>query len=381
MKKSNSVNQFLYLVFLLPISVLGLSANYLFAVLYLRATFIKPKDGIILLFLIFFILSYFVGAIIYSKGDSFFLLRQFISFSLFLSLYLLLFIKIKISLEDLLNVVVFISTLYSLHVIYVIYTNSAFSLSDIYFIKGGLREYVSDWPQRYVVLLVFSFIVSFSQVKQKAIYLLTTFVIGAAIMLTFTRSAYLSVTIGMFSYFLLSVKNKPKLTYRSVIYFLIFITTVIYVFTLNKQMLSGIENIYTRTFDAVELFFSSGGGHVGSDSDRLRYWASGFEVLEKNIISGTGFAGIYLFHPIGSIHSQYMDILLRLGVVGLSFYLYLWIKMFRYYYHYSIPVFSGLVAIFVFGFTHETTKLTYVGLLFFVLLNFSIHKKVIKCAV
>lgn len=380
--KKYDLKQYLkYILLFIPISISGFSTNYLFIYLFINAKFILPKDQIIILFLFFMFFSYTTGIFLYSGEESFFLVRQLVSFLLFLALYLLLFIEININLDKLLKAVVLVSILYSIHVLYVIFTNNSFSLSDIYFIKGGLREYVSDWPQRYVVLLVFAFMISFSFIKKNGFYLVSTVLIGITIIFTFTRSAYLALFVAMIVYILRSLSAKSKISYKSILYFLIFIISLYYLIITENQILEGLTKIILRLTDAIELFFSSGGGHEGSDNDRLSYWMHGFTVLEKNIISGTGFAGIYLFYPeIGSMHSQYMDVFLRLGVIGILFYLYLWFKLFKFYYRYSVPIFSGLVAIFIFGFSHETTKLTYVGLLFFLLLNYAINFKEEKCA-
>jgi len=59
---------------------------------------------------------------------------------------------------------------------------------------------------------------------------------------------------------------------------------------------------------------------------------------------------------------------LRAGIFGLAIYLYLWLLLFFRYFK-KAEILSGLVAIFIFGFFHETTKLAYTGLLFVLLIS------------
>ncbi len=136
--------------------------------------------------------------------------------------------------------------------------------------------------------------------------------------------------------------------------------------------------IFDRTLLSISDFLSSGHASDSSDSKRLHIYAFALETLSKtNFITGTGFAGVYLFSTdYGSLHSQYMDILFKTGLLGLYFYLFLWFRLFKFYFVHSPAIFAGLFSIFIFGFFHETSKLTYVAVLFFILLNFALkHKK------
>ena len=100
----------------------------------------------------------------------------------------------------------------------------------------------------------------------------------------------------------------------------------------------------------------------GSDSIRIYHWKKTLELWSDRPLLGTGFAGIYQFSSMGSVHNQYIDVLFQTGIVGLFFYLYLWFIAFRYSFN-KPELFSGLLAIFFYGLFHETTKLSYVGFL------------------
>ena len=133
----------------------------------------------------------------------------------------------------------------------------------------------------------------------------------------------------------------------------------------------------TSTFDALVDFF---GGNIiserlsSSESQRLYHWQKTLSIWIERPLFGTGFLGIYNFTDLGSTHSQYLDVLLKTGLFGLSLYLLIWFKLVAYYID-RPEVVSGLIAIFVFGFMHETTKLSYTGLLFVLLASKMFEEK------
>ncbi len=149
----------LYAVLLAPVSLTiagdGVSANYLFALLLIAPLGYRGNRDASF-YVLFMVVSFLFGVLIFSGFDGYFLLRQMVSFGLALIGVLVLFVRLKVRLEEFLTSVVVVSLLYSVFAIWMVATKGFF-LTDIYFIKGGLREYVTDWPQRYVVVLVFAF--------------------------------------------------------------------------------------------------------------------------------------------------------------------------------------------------------------------------------
>ena len=110
-----------------------------------------------------------------------------------------------------------------------------------------------------------------------------------------------------------------------------------------------------------------------SAATRLIYWKAILNVLKNNPLTGTGFGGIYLFYrEIGSAHSEYMDILLRTGLIGFAFYLFLWYKLLTFYKKIDLAIYSACWGIFIFGLFQETTKLPYMAFVFFTLFNFTL---------
>ncbi len=369
----------LLLIFFLPISTPGgISANYLYAVLFLICPFLPyrqmPLMAIMLLVISF--LSYGLGYIFIADFGFNFAIRQTFSFIVFIVGVLLLLINIPYSLDDICRGVVIISVMYAILVVVTVVVYPQFSLSDPYLIKGGLREYVPHWPQRFTVIVGFGFFCAIVKMFSDWRYIVVAAGLIICLFLTFSRAIYLSVVIGVFALLVQlllypSALEIPNLRRKIVLYLGVAGIGLILVCMLNPAILTNVSNISLRTYNSIVNF--GGGAHVmaaGSDSERMYFWSNIIKVWRDYPVLGTGFANIYLFNPkIGSAHNQYLDILLRTGLIGLVIYLSLWMKLFCTYWKRRPDIFSGLVMIFIFGFFHETTKLSYTGLLFFLLLN------------
>ena len=135
--------------------------------------------------------------------------------------------------------------------------------------------------------------------------------------------------------------------------------------------------VFLEATNTIVSFLSGdivGARMAGSDSIRVFFWEKSLSIWSEHPLFGTGFAGIYQFSDIGSTHNQYLDVLLRSGIIGLLLYLTLWLNLLRFYF-YRPEIAAGMFAIFTYGFLHETTKLSYTGLLFVLLLSKMFQEK------
>lgn len=367
----------LYAIFLAPISLVvagdGVSANYLFAILLVAPGGYK-RNPTALAYVVFITLAFFLGIFIFSGFDEYFLLRQTISFCLALVAALLLFVRLKVQLEEFLVAVVAVSVVYSTFVLWVVATHG-FSLADIYFIKGGLREFVTDWPQRYVVVLMFAFFVAVRRWSRGITWSFASMVIFTCIFLTFTRSAWLGVFVGTIVYNVFRERpagyarraTKTHQVWRYVAVMTFFIAAIVSI--RDHRVVAA----FMQIVDNLRVVAQSGVGDFDPESSegiRVGLWSSVISLVRDSPLSGTGFAGANLVvEGAGSAHSQYMDMLLRTGVPGLAFYLWFCKRLLTFYGRVDRGILAGLVAILVFGLFNETTKLSYGALIFFVLLN------------
>ncbi|MES2208446.1 MAG: O-antigen ligase family protein [Pseudomonadota bacterium] len=370
------------ILFLTPISIVigddGVSVNYTFAILLFIAPWGYRSSITGMGYCSVLALSYPVGMLIFSQGSESFLTRQFISFIVALLPVLILFIKLNISIRTISIAVILTSLLYSLWVIWAVCTHD-FSLADVYFIKGGLREYVSDWPQRYVSILILGFFLSINFVKQSYIYVVSAIILFGVIFLTFTRAAYLALIVGALGYFISSCYFYPKIFFkksrlvenilRKLPYF--FLLSIIIICLANEDIQKAITLIFNATINNVGEALTGNLDKESSAGERFNIWEKAFGfVLEKNPLLGTGLAGLGLFNVgAGSAHSQYMDIFIRTGILGLIAYLVIFFIFLSRAFRVYPPLFAWLISLSIFGFFHETTKLSYVAFAYFIFFN------------
>ena len=263
-----------------------------------------------------------------------------------------------------------------------------FTLLDFRYVKSGLREYVTHWPQRFPILMMAAFFFALKKAKSQNIYRLALVLISMCLFFTFTRAIYLSILVGItyllvFSILKLRARVKKKTVYRFC-FMLSMLSALLYIlYSFQFQATELVLNIIIEAFNSLFGFFD---GTItaqrlgGSDSIRMYHWKTTIDIWSVRPVFGTGFLSIYQFSTMGSVHNQYLDVLLQTGLVGIFFYLYLWFVALRFTVD-RPEYFSGLIAIFTYGLFHETTKLSYVGLLLMLVCSRAFEEKKLRKSV
>lgn len=369
----------IFSIILAPITLensdgIGISSNYLFFALVpilLKLKFIKNDDGLINF--IYLIISYLIGVafnlIYYGFGEQE-IIRQTVSVIASTLPLIFLFFNFKNHKGNFENAVIICSTLYSSIVLAYFIVFWFFESGHAFMVKEYLGVHITDWPQRYVLVIFAGFYFSLSRVNQKFYYKLLSVVFFLVILLTYLRAAYLAIAISFIFYYLYSPRIgvlKIIMSHWKSVFILIILALAIFL----EGSVGSIFEYFMATFNA--LF--SDGSTPASDATRLNIWISALEVLKVNPITGNGGGGIYLYDPeFGSYHNQFIDILTRFGIVGL---------VIHFYYNYRIfknpnitPAISAiLIAYLVFGLVHETIKLSYGAVIFYFLLSLSYSDK------
>ncbi len=190
----------LFALLLAPISLVfegdGVSANYLFLFMLLLAPRGYRVNPVAFAYLGFCLIAWAIGAVIFSQGDGGFIVRQAISAMLWFACILLLLVRIPFTIEEVCAAAVLAGTVYSVYVVWTVVSHGI-PITDVYFIKADLRNFVPDWPQRYVVVLMFAFFVAMERSRRGVIWMLSALAILACIFLTFTRAAWIGVVAGL----------------------------------------------------------------------------------------------------------------------------------------------------------------------------------------
>ncbi|MBT8393608.1 MAG: O-antigen ligase family protein [Bacteroidia bacterium] len=302
------------------------------------------------------------------------------SLAIILPFTLLLFI-LPFNLSMIKRSIVIVCFIYSLLVIF----HVVYSLNIPFFYADGakslLQPFVPDWPQRYIILLGIALHLLLHKLKTKVSLfgLLCFMVISYAFFMSFTRTAYLSLIISMMYYL---VPLKPRFNRKALKYLLISTLVLILIFIYdyyNRQLsLQIFDKILNKFVEALGAF-NEGTGEK-SVSERFQTWK---EILRftfvNNPISGTGGIGAGVLKsqnmidiPNNSAHSQYFDIFLRFGILGLVFFFYFFKRVFLFF---GKEIKACIIFILLFSITHETLKLTYVMLFFILMINLSYDRK------
>ena len=109
-----------------------------------------------------------------------------------------------------------------------------------------------------------------------------------------------------------------------------------------------------------------------SEGIRIYRWIEAFKIFIQYPLFGTGFRGIYQFSEMGSIHSQYFDVLMRTGLTGMAIQLYL---LYNIYVNYSKKyqfIYYFIFCLLIFGIFNESIKQIFAAYLIFILNNKSV---------
>lgn len=339
----------------------GVAANYLyviFPILFywkLRTKIIlsweyKLLSIVIMIVFLFGILLDYLGEF---KAD-----RRLASFLIFTSIFTFIFVNInKTDVKLFKFSIVIASSLYSIITIYSwVKIGSSLDISSAKSFLGS---------QRYGFVLIFALwilIYSPKDISQSSIVrILLLLLVFLAIFLTFSRTTYFSligVSIFILIEHLISMRNSLLLSLK--FYISLVVLSLILYFIYKIPIFN--HFIYTRIID--EIFIANtllSNVETTNDSagHRLYVWKYTLSNLLQYPLIGSAFLGSWSIENLsfaGSFHSQYIDNLSRLGIIGfILFYILIFKLLFHLFYHHK-SLFYGLLSCLFYGFFHETFK-------------------------
>ena len=306
-----------------------------------------------LIFYFFILIFSLIDSQIYQSDNN--NLRRILSFILFISIFLFAFLKIEEKeIENLkISIVLF----------------SLILIIDKFLIILSLENSISNWQsynwkheigsQRLGFIYIFSFWIVFIDYKKfkKLLkffdiennknliiyFLLLLIIIG--IYFSISRSTYLAflITVTIFLYF------KYPYYAKLVSLLTIFILSLYLIFYFS---------LYGS--DIVNYFSHSNFGINSSIGYRFYIWEKITISVIKNPLLGSGYLGVSIMEGgSGSAHSQYFDVLFRVGIIGFIIYLIIIYKIFKFYKKNDLSIFIGLMSFLIIGIFHETFKLSY----------------------
>ena len=402
---------FLFFICCIEFSVqimgMGITANYF----YMLFPFIFLIQGIqrrlvirkeMLLIFSVFIIIYFIGSpieVIDLEVNLYSIFRRFASFLVFMFPLALSFIEFKSRDIYLFKMAVILACLlYSINkIILFVSLSMGYGGLSLYYVNtigvantANLKGIVGS--QRYGFVLLFAFFITLfqrklffeSKVVLQRIFILLILLISLYI--TFSRATFVAFlgtililtwrryftnhyfNIGMHKVSSLTSKLKGTL----VIVGLFGLLFLLFYFFSD----SGVLSYYKERF--IQPFIPSSAGFMmnpdSSEGYRVYLISKVLNYVALHPISGSNFQGLFMvydeFKAGVSTHNQYMDVLLRVGLIGVILWLYLLYRIYKFCKNDDGLLF-GLIAILIYGLVHETFKLSYGSFLFGMLLSFS----------
>lgn len=352
------LNTFIYSIFLLPFSINGIGANYLFLSPFLFVVFVHARIrrvAPIFLTIIFIYILIFVLASIYQIDFYPDFLRRLSSFFIFLSLFVYMFV-------DLSDIQV---KAFKLALIVVSVCLSLTSMLT-FVVKGGAslgfdaKDVVGTQRTGFIYIIAL-WIIFYDFKRIPATKVIKGAIAGLCflgLLLTFSRASIVALFGSFFIYFsIMAFRWFFKPLKHHFFTFLKGIIIIICVFVLLGQ-------VFPLFFDffGERLFSATVAENISnpdaSEGIRIVLIKLMYNFIIHNPLTGTGYLGIWVISQgaAGSAHNQYMDIFLRTGFIGFSCFILLMVFTLRFLYKEHRSLFWGMCGVILYGFFHETFK-------------------------
>jgi O-antigen ligase len=346
---------------LYPVNISGFGVNYLFILtpfFYALSggRLLSPPNSIyhlIILFSAIYIIATFYQFEFYGEG-----LRRTISYILFMSIFSLILIRATSKqIDSFLFAAIAISCIISIISIY--------KLFALGLVQSAVEAKDEVGSQRYGFFLIFSFWALFIFYNgggwcSKVIILFSSALIFIGLILTFSRASVVSfLASGLL--FMMMRGNRISVTR------LINPLTLAACFSIGFFLYFTAKNLFPSIFlfmqERLFDFFISGRvlEHIAdsdtSEGTRFRIWAAIVDYVIRNPVTGSGFLGSWaVVQDTGSAHNQYMDILLRTGIIGFVFFMVMFFRIWKFLQEMNRFLLVGFSGVLVFGLFHETFK-------------------------
>ena len=354
-----------------PIVVGELDVNFLFLILPFALIFYRQEvqlpDIWIISCIVFYMLIFFPTIFVFSDV-AFVLERRIVSLFAFLAMFAFCFVNFDKKYQTAFEWGLILFGLYNVI--------GSFSLYLLYLVAPilDMKDFVGS--QRSGVVLIFGVWIALEKLlseeisRRKQLILIGIFsILVLGVFLTFSRAIVLGFILsalaflmhlrnrerrqaylGRQTFFALSIpKGQVFLIVISVCVIAILFRGVVFHTTLNFVM----NTFSGQIFEAMTIYQDS------SEGKRVVFWTSilGFIVSDvSHFLLGSGHTGYWVVSGLGSPHSQYFDVLLRVGVPGMVLYLVILGRLGMVLYNKRSHLLWPYLGVLAYGLFHESFK-------------------------
>jgi len=346
----------------------GYSVNYLFAltpIFYIIAGGKIHKLPILLKLLAVLSILIFVVATLYQVEFQNYFLRRLVSFILFMTMFSMAFINIS---NKMIN-----SFLVALVIVSIgLAGNSIFSFFALGLSEdsGLAKESIGSQRTGYLYIIAFWVVVDWlfchgrSLLLYKLLMLSVAMTILFGLILTFSRSSFVALAFSL-PVFLwvyrkqLSLFSKSGLQ-RIIVIALVFVFGFFIISVRFPTIFDFVDQRLISLLVSGEMVERLGTSNT-SEGTRIVIWTEVASFVFSNPITGSGFLGSWVLGSaegvaLGSAHNQYVDVFLRLGVLGFLLYIIIHYRLMIFLLKNNKPLFVGFMGVIAYGVFHETFK-------------------------
>lgn len=352
----------LFICFLYPVSVNGVSVNYSFALLpivYVLSTGRIRKPHPIHLALICLYTAICAVAFLYQTDLSDQSLRRMISFAIFMTTFAFVVMEFNPNTIAAFKLsIVAISMLFSLRSFYLFLTSGASTLGfDAKDVVGSQR-----FGFVYIVAIWIALLDMPLKLRNAAVHYLILLVLLVGLLLTFSRSSVVALlgSVALFAAVnITSWSFRPGL--RSLLRGIMIAAGLTFlVFLVFRMVPTALEFMEVRLYNSVIDYTLAANLSDPGTSEGARWFIAreAMAYVKHNPLTGSGFLGIWILPSgfTGSAHNQYLDVLFRTGVIGFLGYAALLVLIIAKLRHMQKALCWGFVGVIIYGFFHETFK-------------------------
>lgn len=377
----------LFILFLLPLSLSlsfgGVSANYSFVIfpliyIFYKNNIIVPSQNLLLILSLFFLIL--LISTLYQFDYLKYLDRRILSFTLFITIFIFLFININNEMVRAFKLSIVLISIYFIILNIVQYFN--YGGIELKFEAKALLG-----SQRYgFIYLLALWITFFYDPPNKLINLIkkiSFILIIIGIFLTFSRSSFVSFLLSFLIFFLYSIQLKQIILKKFYInIFKVLISFILIFFVINTYFPITIDFYLSRLINFGYSGVLQNEIILQDPTSSLGFRSFITEKIINFVISnpftGSGFLGCWIMfeNKVCSAHSQYLDVLFRVGIFGFIIYIYLLLFVLKFLKNNHRDLFFGFISVLIYGFFHETFKLSHGGFILSFLIGLAFNKKI-----